>query len=62
MNAARSADAQDQDPLLGDLVLLLVLLAAARGFLFSGPLLVHDELGIALLSVPLETSEVGTFA
>lgn len=43
--------------LLGRLVLLL--LASTADGRFAGGLLMHDELGVAVLLVPLESREVG---
>ena len=45
---------------LGVFALCLLLLGAADWGLTSG-FLVHDELGVALVPIPLETSEIGVF-
>lgn len=44
---------------LGFLVLLALLLLAGAYWGFACGLLVHNEASVALLTVPLETSEVG---
>lgn len=52
-----------QASLLHNLVLLVLLLITTAGSLvLASLLLVHDELGVALLSVPLEACEVGILA